>query len=304
MRKLCILNTKGISIIETLVAIGIMSIMMVGFTSMLSNQHKETKSVSEILAGLDLQKNLISVLSHGSVCSYIVNNPTQLSFHSGQPLPQTITPTLPIYANVSAGVPGAIITQVGQPASNYSSSMIVESIKLRVLSGSGTTYTANWIIEFDKSKSVRPHKPITVSTVLSVDNTTPSATKIVDCMSEQIANRYIQSCASNQFMAGYNADGSIKCNNMPVQNNNSVNTSAFVGTACPGNQTMSGFNSDGSIICRSSAVAAGGPGGGLGLGLVNNPNRAISTTSPAPARYCPGGYQTMGGYVCPYSPRP
>ena len=301
MQKQSLLNIKGVSIVETLMAVGIMSIMMVGFTSMISNQHKETKSVSEILAGLDLQKNLISVLSHGSVCSYILNNPTQLSFDS-RSLPQTLTPTLPIYANVSAGVPGAIITQVGQPASTYSASMIVDSIKLRIISGSGTMYTANWIIEFDKSKSVRPHKPIMVSTVLSVDNTTPSAAKIVDCMSEQIANRYIQSCASNQFMAGYNIDGSIKCNDMPVQNNNSVNTSAFVGTACPGNQTMSGFNSDGSIICRANAVAAG-PGGGLGLGLVNNPNRAINTTSPAPAR-CPGGFQTLGGYVCPYSPRP
>ncbi len=281
-----LLNAKGLSIVETLIALGIMSIMMVGFTSMISNQHKETKSVAEVLAGLDLQKNLISVLSHGSVCSHILNNPSQITFNSNS-LPQTLTPALPIYANVESGVPGAVVAQIGQQASVYSTSMVIKSIKLNVINGSGSMYTANWIIDFDESKSVRPHKPITIATVLNVDNANPAAAKVVDCMSEQVANRYIQSCTGSQVMAGYNADGSIKCQDIPAANS-SNNIAAFAGRSCPANQTVTGFNSDGSIICATSARIPAAAGGGGG------------TPSASPAASCSGGHQTMGGYVCPY----
>ncbi len=174
-------NKKGVTIIETLVAIGIMAIVMVGFSSMILNQQKETKAVSEVLAGLDLQKNLISALADGSVCNHILNNPTQLTFNSNN-LPRVLTPSLPIYASVVSGVPSAVVAQVGQPASVYSTSMVVKSVRLNITSGSGSTYTGNWIIDFDETKSVRPHKPITVSTILNVDSSIPGNTKITGCM--------------------------------------------------------------------------------------------------------------------------
>lgn len=174
-------NKKGITIIETLVALGIMSILMVGFSSMIINQQKETKSLSEILAGLDLQKNLIAALADGSVCNYILNNPTQLGFNSNN-LPRDLFPSLPIYASVVSGVVGAVIAEEEKPASVYSTSMVVKSIRLNITSGSGSTYTGNWIIDFDETKSVRPHKPITVSTILNVDSSAPGNTKITGCM--------------------------------------------------------------------------------------------------------------------------
>ncbi len=175
------LNQKGISIIEVLIATGIMAIVMAGFSSMLLNQNKETKSVSEVLAGLDLQKNLIIVLAEGSVCNHILNNPAQLTFNSSA-LPQTIIPTLPIYASMVSGTPGVVVAQIGQQASVYSTTMIIKSIRLNIISGSGTTYTGNWVIDFDETKSVRPHKPIAIGAVLNVDNTVPAATKITGCM--------------------------------------------------------------------------------------------------------------------------
>ena len=203
-------NKDGITILETLIAIGIMSIMMVGFLSMISNQQKETKSVSEILAGLDLQKNLISVLAEGSVCNHILNNPTQLTFNSNN-LPQTITPSLPIYASVTSGIPGVIIAQVGQRASVYSPSMVIKSIVLNITNGSGTTYTGNWIIDFDETKSVRPHKPVTVSTILKVDSSAPGNTKITGCMGSGGGSKnWVDVLASRTAMTSYQ-------NNLPYE---------------------------------------------------------------------------------------
>ncbi len=216
-------NKKGISIIETLIAVGIMAIVMVGFSSMILNQQKETKSVSEILAGLDLQKNLISALADGSVCNHILNNPTQLTFNSNN-LPRDLEPSLPIYASVVSGVVGSVIAQEGQPASVYSSSMVVKSIRLNITSGSGSTYTGNWIIDFDETKSVRPHKPITVSTILNVDSSAPGNTKIIGCMGSQGAklNRMVSAngsdaivyCASDEIATGgggYCTAGATAC---------------------------------------------------------------------------------------------
>lgn len=260
-------NNKGISLVETLIASGIMVILMFGFTSMVSNQQKELKSVTEILAGIDLQKNLISTLSQGTVCNYVLNNPAPQTFNSNA-LPYQITPTLPIYASVAGGVPGQVIAQVGQPASVYSNTMIIKSIKLDVVSGSGNTYKANWIVDFDETKSVRPHKPIVVTTIIGVDKTVPGAAKIVDCMSEQAANRYIQSCPGTQIMAGYNPDGSIKCQ---------MSQAAVAGATCPGTQKMVGFNTDGSIKCSDVVATGGSSGGGM---------------------TCTSGHGSLGGYVC------
>lgn len=205
---------------------------MVGFSSMILNQQKETKSVSEILAGLDLQKNLISVLAEGSVCNYILNNPAQLTFNSSA-LPQTITPSLPIYASVTSGTPGVAVAQVGQPASVYSSSMLVKSIKLNITNGSGTTYTGNWIIDFDETKSVRPHKPVAIAAILNVDNTVPAATKIVACMGNGTgaagSNAFVQKCGVNEVMNGYNADGSIACENLDAKYLKLDGTTAMIG---------------------------------------------------------------------------
>lgn len=184
------LNQNGMSILETLIAFGIMAILMAGFSSMILNQQKETKYVAEMLAGLDLQKNLINVLADGSVCKYILNNPTELKFNSNN-LPRTIKPSLPIYAGVPSGTPGVAVAQVGKPASAYSSSMVVKSIELEIISGTGSSFTGNWIIDFDETKSVRTHKPITVSAILYADISDPSNAKITDCMSsgpEQFVN--------------------------------------------------------------------------------------------------------------------
>lgn len=232
-------NKKGLSILETLIAIGIMAILMVGFSSMILNQQKETKSVSEILAGLDLQKNLISVLAEGSVCNYILNNPTQLTFNSSS-LPETITPSLPIYASVASGVPGVVVAQVGQTASVYSSSMVIKSIRLDITNGSGSTYTGNWIIDFDETKSVRPHKPVAITAILNVDNSVPAAAKITGCMGSGAggSNAFVQKCGPNEVMNGYNADGSIACENLDTKYLKLDGTTAMTGDLRLGNNDL------------------------------------------------------------------
>jgi hypothetical protein len=176
---------------------------------MLVSQQTETRALSEKLATLDLEKVLISAMADGSVCKYVLNNPTELTFDSTAALPQliilastTVNPAK-LYSNIVPGTPptpGSVIVEVGTQASPVANSLIVQSILLEITAGAGNTYTGNWFVKFDPTKTVRPIKPVSILTTLIVDKTNPSATKIIGCSHGIFSFESIQassSCASS-----------------------------------------------------------------------------------------------------------
>lgn len=168
------------SLIELLVVLGIAIVLLSFTTTLFVGFHRETRALAEKLEVLDLEKLLISSLADGSTCRFILNNPTILTFDSTS-LPQDLTPSLPLYANVVGAIPGPILAQVGSPVSGTSPSLIVNSIKLNITSGSGATYLASWEVGFDASQLVRPLRPISIGTTLRVDTSTPTAASILAC---------------------------------------------------------------------------------------------------------------------------
>ena len=180
-----LVHQHGFTLVEILVAFGIMAIIFAATLAMFSSQQRETKALSEKLAVLDLEKILIAALADGTSCQYILNNPTPLPFNSNavsSGTPGTIIPTLPIYYGVSSGVPGPVVAQVGMKASPASNSVFISNIKLNITSGSGNSYLGNWEIDFDGSKTVRQLKPIRISTTLAADITVPAAAVVKGCM--------------------------------------------------------------------------------------------------------------------------
>lgn len=193
-------NKQGMTLVEVLVSFGIMGILLYGVMTIQVNQRKEVQSLTESLAANDLHKILTASLSNGSVCKYILNNPVPLTFDSTvfsggiTSSPPVLTPSLPIYASVNPGPPvltGPVLAQVNSLASTYSQTLKIQNIKLVIIGapsvlpppGPGVTFTGNWMIEFDPLTSVRPMKPLSIITTLSVDTTIPTSAKITDCMS-------------------------------------------------------------------------------------------------------------------------
>lgn len=179
------LGQSGQSLVQVLVSVGIMGIVMMGFVSMLTTQQAETRALGEKFAAMDLERILAASLVNGSTCKYILNNPLVLTFDSTAVkagVLATLTPNLPLYTEVLAGVPGSIVAEIGKPASVYSNSLIVNSIKLKIISGVGTSFLGHWEIGFDSTKTVRPLKPITIATLITADISTPAAAKVTDCM--------------------------------------------------------------------------------------------------------------------------
>ncbi len=181
-------NKKAISIVETLVAVGIMSIMMAGFASMLTSQGKETRALAEVLGVQDLQKSMIGIMAKGDVCQFMLQTKTfnAQAVQNGE-AQEIDMGTDPIYSGmVNATTPGPVFIKKGDKGSAFTSSLVVENIKFVVDSGSyagsNGAFIGHWIINFDSSKSVRKLKPVSVAAVIYANTASPSAAQSTSCL--------------------------------------------------------------------------------------------------------------------------
>jgi prepilin-type N-terminal cleavage/methylation domain-containing protein len=230
-------NGNGFTLVEILVALGLLGGLAVAFSSMISNQVKETKSATETLAILDFQKSLTGALADGNVCTYILNNPTQATFDSTN-LPQTVIPSLPIYSGVTLGspvVPGPVLAEAGKSVSSLMGALKIKSIRLDIVSGAGNYYMGHWLVEFDASNLTREKKPVTVSSILLVDPTVPTSARIKGCVGSNMLTHSTQSCDPGEVVTGFDEDGAIICSQNHV--------------SCPAGQAMNGVGDDGNPIC-------------------------------------------------------
>lgn len=185
-----IFSSRGQSLIQLLVGVAILSILMLAMSTMLSGIHRESRAINEKLAALDMERAMISSLADGSVCKYVLNTPTPLTFNSGA-LPQTITLPEPaagvkpaLYSSILAGpTPGPIIAQVDASVSPLAPTMTVSSIQLQIMEGSSGSYKARWLVNFNDVTTSRALKPVSVGTTLSVDDVTnPAQATVSECM--------------------------------------------------------------------------------------------------------------------------
>lgn len=181
----------GFSLIEILVALGLLSIVTMVITTMISNMARETKYLRESIASADVQKTLTTALSSGAVCNYALNTPTPLTFDStqvtaGNKQVMSLPPSRPIYAYIDetgpTPVPGPVLLEIGKSGSAYADSLQVSAIELVVQSGSGANFIGYWQVKFDDTKLVRSIRPVTMSAFLTVDTTTPNLATITNCV--------------------------------------------------------------------------------------------------------------------------
>ncbi|MGZ3721884.1 MAG: type IV pilus modification PilV family protein, partial [Bdellovibrionales bacterium] len=196
--QLSLQNQRGQSLVQVLIAAGIMGIILMAMASMQTNQARENSALSQKMAALDMQKTLTNVLLDGAVCTYILNNPAALTFNSTTitpATPQILTPSLPIYASYSVGPPvniGPALVTVGTPASAITDSLVITSIQLEITGapaplpppGPGVKFSGNWRIKFDNNKLVRPIHDVIVTTTITADTTTPGTATVSSCMGQ------------------------------------------------------------------------------------------------------------------------
>lgn len=173
-------NQAGVSLVELLVVVAIISFIGAAFASMILSQQKEGRSLAEKLSSLDLQQLLISTFADGSVCTYLMtdssqaNNRSASTFNVNDLQNQTITfKNLP--ARAAAGA--AIVAALDEAVSPLAPHLKVSEIAIRNIQGSSDYYTADLQISF--SGSVRALKPISVKTILQTDSASPANAKTI-----------------------------------------------------------------------------------------------------------------------------
>lgn len=178
---------SGMSIIEVLIAVAIMSVVGTAMTSLITSQQKETRALSEKLAQLDLQKLLIASLANGSICTaelasntFNATGPYKINTTPGQLAAQKLNLTS-LHASASAGAP--VLIEVDQAVSANTSQLLVNTISFEnfVSTGIPDNFLADLKISF--KGSVRSITPISMKMLVSTKPTDPPPAKtITSCL--------------------------------------------------------------------------------------------------------------------------
>jgi len=177
------IKNRGMSIMEVLVATGLLSIVSLGVMSMISSQNKEVTALTERLGIKDVEAQLVNVMNVADFCSCLMrgltlntttapmtlsSNPVDIPVGYNQPIPVPLTtPCTPNSAN-------RIVPSGGNKIAGYN--VRVNTITYTDINPIGSSkYSANLKVSFDPSSGVRPHADIKAAVIFTVNSADPAA---------------------------------------------------------------------------------------------------------------------------------
>lgn len=234
-------NSRGLTLIEILVASGIMMVLLFATMSMMINQFRETEIISQKLAVLDLEKFLILNSGANDICArYMTTNPNGFTFPTASFPPIAPVQISELYLSSASA---QLLTKVGQSVTG-AGNFKVEQINLTDFGGTASNYIATLNVSF--AGALRPTKPLQVKLKL--------ATTVVG------ADTIIIGCP------GLNTGGSIPLSNFIPY------TADGTFTVPPGVSVIlveawgGGGGGGGSAFYLTNYAGGGGGGGGGGYG--------------------------------------
>jgi type II secretory pathway pseudopilin PulG len=159
----------GFSIIEIMVAAGLISVIALGVASMMVSFQKENRALSEKLESIELEQGLSRILADSATCGCLFDSPAWTTGTGEVPL-----------THLKQGCTTKNFLTVGAPLTSQSR-LTVNSIKIKNISPLGT---GNIIgdLEISLSGSAAPIKPITILGQSFVPDSTANPTKIAGCL--------------------------------------------------------------------------------------------------------------------------
>lgn len=182
------LGTAGLSVVEAVIALAIISIGSLAFMTMMNTQQGETRAITEKLASLEASRNVLVALTD-STCSFLLVDASQSetaqppnrnksTFDSTSTSDRITFQKIPATASALGASHPVIST--GQPASPLSNSVVVQSIEMTSFTNvSPDLYTAALQINFDSSKLFRSLKPLIYTTWIATNPASPPTAKTI-----------------------------------------------------------------------------------------------------------------------------
>lgn len=171
-------SSKGASLIEVIVSIGLLAIVMSALSTLIFNQQKEVQSLSDSLARLEVEKLLIGALADGKVCTKILANKKFIaSSKSWQPALNLVgVPSNDSSASLN-------IISKNSLASPLSSTLKIDSIDFVDIINNGTATTSDsWrtSLSVGFTGGLRAIKPIKIQTLIVTDSD-PVTKTVLNC---------------------------------------------------------------------------------------------------------------------------
>lgn len=182
-------KSKGFSLIQIVVSLGLMSIIALVMAEIFRQQQKSLQYLTQKYDILNLQNSLNSLfIASSSVCSSQLNGQTfsTTGMTGAAPSPTVISfPSNEIRAGV--GSSSYLLAKAGAPLPG--SFVAVETIQVNNILDTGVTgrYVANLVIHFDRNSLVQPMKPLNLNLLLYATVSGTTAT-VVNCGSESKLN--------------------------------------------------------------------------------------------------------------------
>lgn len=204
-----IVNSRGFSIIEVLVVVGIMSVISLGLMTLISNQRSEIQAIDEKMAVQSIQVQLRNVLSSTPFCGCFIGAHTfNYSTLTWNTFPTSVASS---YDSTCTPI-GAAFLNVG---SNVSPKLLTTSMSLQnvteTITGSGN-FTANLTVEFDQNLLKRSLKPVSVPMYFTINMTDPiAARRLSSCFSVAPASAVDLSTLCGDIGGVYNAAVTPPC---------------------------------------------------------------------------------------------
>jgi hypothetical protein len=166
-----------------MVAIGILSIAMMGMMTLQTNLQRETRALTEKLESLDLEKFIISALADGRICTAeltpsVFNGNKSFKINAGNPEETVFTLEKGLHSSVTD--PTKILIASGDVPSALIKTLKVKSDGITItdfVKVDSNLYSANIKVEFDGKNLVRQIKPISVKTTVA----TNTSNTIIGC---------------------------------------------------------------------------------------------------------------------------
>lgn len=157
-RKPCLsfrANHQGLSLVEVLVALGLLSIVSIGAANLIQSYNKNISSIEEKLSILDLEKTLINLSVGRNICEKkFLENPAAYTFPVSNFPPASGVSIDGLFLSSTDAVG---IAETNKPLLKINS-VTVNSIEFQNFIGSGNTYIADLVIKF--KDTIVPRKPL------------------------------------------------------------------------------------------------------------------------------------------------
>lgn len=176
-------NISGMSIVEVLVSLSIMTFLVLTVSAFFSEQQKEIQRMTRKQEAIYAQNRISEVIQQDSFCQFLMNDASMGAFRNQSTLDTTAIATQKIILQkipFSSDAAAESILQVNQPLSDRYPQFLVKSIEIANFKGSGDKYIAELLLDFEDTDSTKlKMKPMVIPLQISLLPTSPNNAKVI-----------------------------------------------------------------------------------------------------------------------------